>query len=197
MKLFQYRVDGRESILPKNVYADNVSNSLRKWIDYINETATTRGQDRTELKNLVNQGQLYQIKRVDNSQHLYWITLTSEGSRLTVFIDEIEITPDFIADLKYFPTENGGRKGFAASGYRPHVRFPFSQNMTSGEQIFWERDIVFPGETVRAQIRILDHETFRNALNEGMEFEFCEGANVVGTGTIVEIRNKELKKASD
>jgi len=83
-----------------------------------------------------------------------------------------------------------------ASGYRPHIRFPFSKNLTSGEQIFWDRDIVFPGETVRAQIRILDHKTFKNALHEGIEFEFCEGANVVGTGLIVEVRNDELKKAS-
>jgi hypothetical protein len=68
--------------------------------------------------------------------------------------------------------------------------------MTSGEQIFWDRDIVFPGEAVRAQMRILDHETFKNALYDGIEFEFCEGANVIGTGKIVEVRNDDLKKAS-
>jgi hypothetical protein len=195
MKLYKYRVDGRQNIFPKNVYADNVNSSMRKWVDYINEPDTP-GQDKTELKTLLNQGQPSQIKRVDNSQDTYFITLTKDNSHLTFFIDEIVITPDFIADLKYLPTDKGGRKGFAASGYRPHVRFPFSKNMTSGEQIFWDKDVVFPGDTVRAQIRILDHKTFKNALHEGIEFEFCEGANVVGTGTIVEVINQELKKAS-
>jgi len=120
MKLYKYRVDERENIFSKNIYADSVDSSLRKWVDYINEPET-RGQDKTELKILVNQGQLSQIKRVDNSQDTYFITLTKDNSHLTVFIDEIEITPDFIADLKYLPTDKGGRQGFAVSGYRPHV----------------------------------------------------------------------------
>src|SRR5688500_6838273 len=153
VKLYKYRVDKREDIFPKNIYADNVDSSMRKWMDYINEPET-RGQDKAELKTLVNQGRHSQIKRVDSSHDTYFITLAKDNSHLTVLIDEIEITPDFIADLKYFPTDKGGRKGFAASGYRPHVRFPFSRNLTSGEQIFWDKDIVFPGETVRAQIRI-------------------------------------------
>ena len=102
MKLYNYRVDGRENIFPKKVYADSVDNSLRKWVDYVNEPET-RGQDKTELKTLVTQGQLSQIKKVDNSQDTYFITLTKDNSHLTVFIDEIEITPDFIADLKYLP----------------------------------------------------------------------------------------------
>jgi hypothetical protein len=195
MKLYQYRVDERESIFPKNVYADTVDSSLRKWLNYINEPETPR-QDKAELKTLINQGQISQIRPVDNSLDTFWITLTKDNSHLTVFIKEFETTPDFIAELKYFPTEKGGRKGFAASGYRPHVRFSFGKSMTSGEQIFLDRDIVFPGETVRAQMRILDHKTFKNALHEGIEFEFCEGANVIGTGIIVEVRNEELKKAS-
>jgi hypothetical protein len=113
MKLYQYRVDKRESIFPKNIYAGNVDNSLKKRIDYVNEPET-RGQNKTELREFINHGQLPQIKRVDNSQYTHFITLTKDNSHLTVFIDEIEISPDFIADLKYLPTDKGGRKGFAA-----------------------------------------------------------------------------------
>jgi translation elongation factor EF-Tu-like GTPase len=111
-------------------------------------------------------------------------------------VDDVDIQPDFIADLKYLATEKGGRLEYATSGYRPHIRFPFSQSMTTGEQVFWEKDKVYPGEKIRAQIRILNHVTFRYALSIGTTFEFCEGSRIIGTGKIVEVVDEALKKAS-
>jgi hypothetical protein len=194
MRLFQYRTDSKDNLLPDTIYSDSLDNSFQKWVDLINDPKTV-GRFNAELKSLVNQAKVSPFQKLRGSENTYYLILTSDLSHRTVYIDDINIDPDFIADLKYKSTEEGGRMGYAASGYRPHIRFPFSKNMTSGEQIFWDKEKVYPGETTRAQIRILDHVTFKNSLTNGMKFEFCEGPRVVGTGEIVEIKNEELKKA--
>ncbi len=102
--------------------------------------------------------------------------------------------PDFIAVLKYRTTEEGGRKTPAFSGYRPHIKFEISERLTSGDQRFIGRDVVYPGETVEAEIRIVSVEFFENSLQEGMIFEFGEGPTIIGTGTIKEVINKKLQK---
>lgn len=100
--------------------------------------------------------------------------------------------PDFIAKLHYYTTEQGGRKTPANSGYRPQVKFDFSDFQTSGQQKFIGTDMVYPGETITAQITILSPSFFQNKLSVGLGFEFREGHKVIGTGKILEILNKEL-----
>ena len=60
---------------------------------------------------------------------------------------------DFIATLTYLTTEQGGRQTPAFPGYRPQVKFDFSEMQTSGQQTFIDRKIVYPGDTVEAEIR--------------------------------------------
>lgn len=103
---------------------------------------------------------------------------------------------DFIASLTYRTTEQGGRKTAAKSGYRPQVKFDFAEMQTSGQQTFIDRDFVFPGDSVDAEIKILSVDFFANSLTEGMEFEFREGLAIIGTGKIKHIINDKLKKAS-
>ena len=103
-------------------------------------------------------------------------------------------TPDFIAELRYLTTEEGGRRTPANSGYRPHVKFPFSEMLTSGQQTFIGRDSVKPGETIKAEIMILSPHFFENMLEVGMEFEVGEGQHVVAIGKLLEILNKDLRK---
>ena len=105
--------------------------------------------------------------------------------------------PDFKAKLKYLSAKDGGRKTPANSGYRPQVKFPFSKMQTSGSQKFIGTDIVYPGETVLAEITILLPQFFENQIEIGMEFDFREGATIIGTGIIIEILNEtlEMKKA--
>ena len=103
---------------------------------------------------------------------------------------------DFIADLKYLTTEEGGRQIPAFSAYRPQVKFDFDEMQTSGQQTFLNKDTVYPGDTVQAAIRIISVEHFENTLNEGMTFEFREGSRVIGTGKIIDILNNRLIKAS-
>lgn len=103
---------------------------------------------------------------------------------------------DFIATLTYKTTEQGGRKTAAKTGYRPQVKFDFEEMQTSGQQTFIDRELVFPGDTVEAEIKILSVEHFANKLTEKMKFEFREGATVIGTGIIKHIINDKLKKVS-
>jgi len=101
---------------------------------------------------------------------------------------------DFIAVLKYKTTEEGGRKTPAFTRIRPAIKFPFSEYLTSGEQIFINKDIVHPGETVEAEIKILAVDVFQNCLEEGMNFSFQEGSRITGTGRITKILNEKLKR---
>lgn len=101
---------------------------------------------------------------------------------------------DFIAELKYLTTEQGGRKTPAHSGYRPQVKFDFTEMQTSGQQTFIDKEIVYPGETVNAKIKIASPDYFAGNLTEGMKFEFREGATIIGTGQITDIINDKLDK---
>ena len=103
---------------------------------------------------------------------------------------------DFIADLKYLTTEEGGRQTPVFSGYRPQIKFDFDELQTSGQQTFLNKDTVYPGDKVEAAIRILSVDHFENTLTEGLTFEFKEGSRVIGTGKIIAILNDKLIKAS-
>ena len=102
--------------------------------------------------------------------------------------------PDFIALLKYRTTEEGGRKTAAASKYRPQVKFAFSEKQTSGQQTFLDKELVYPGETVLAEIKIVSPDFFKKSLIEGMTFEFREGDRIIGTVELIKIINPDLKK---
>ena len=103
---------------------------------------------------------------------------------------------DFIATLTYLTAEQGGRKTPVFSKYRPQVKFNFDEMQTSGQQIFIDREIIFPGDTVEAEIMLISVEYFANKLTVGMEFEFLEGSRLIGTGKIKHIKNEMLKKAN-
>lgn len=103
---------------------------------------------------------------------------------------------DFIAILKYRTAEDGGRQTAAGTNIRPAIKFPFSEYMTSGQQTFINKELVYPGETVEAEIRILSVHIFKNSLEEGMEFEFREGPRITGIGTITKIVNENLRKTN-
>jgi len=102
--------------------------------------------------------------------------------------------PDFIAKLKYLTTEEGGRNGYAASGYRPHVEFnqiPYFKS--SGSQTFLDKETVNPGEQVTAEITLASYYGYYGNINEGDIFKFFEGSRVIGTGEIVKILNEKIR----
>ncbi|NQY31300.1 MAG: hypothetical protein HRT69_17770 [Flavobacteriaceae bacterium] len=100
---------------------------------------------------------------------------------------------DFIAELKYKTTEKGGRRTPANSGYRPQLKFEFTEMQTSGHQFFIGTDTVKPGETVLTQIMMNSTYFYENKLEVGTEFEFREGARIIGFGKITKILNKVLE----
>lgn len=103
------------------------------------------------------------------------------------------LDPHFIALLTYVTEENGGRKTPASSGYRPTIKFPFYTGMFSGMQNFIGTDLVFPGDTVNAEITLLNTDHFKGKIYEGLDFEFYEGSNLIGSGLITKILNPDLK----
>ena len=67
-------------------------------------------------------------------------------------------TSDFIAELKFYTSEFGGRKTAAVTGYRPHLEFKeYPGLITTGQQIYLGQDKVEPGETVLAKISIVNN----------------------------------------
>jgi translation elongation factor EF-Tu-like GTPase len=111
----------------------------------------------------------------------YFLTFQTGDKHQVVNIDKVNKSePDFIARVTYLTTEQGGRKGYAASGYRPPLKFEGRKELTSGEQLFIDKDKIFPGETVTEEIRILSKEIFKNYLYAGQRFEVVEGPRLVG-----------------
>lgn len=102
---------------------------------------------------------------------------------------------DFIATLTYLTTEQGGRQTPAFSSYRPQVKFEFAEMQTSGQQTFIDRKIVYPGDTVEAEIKIISVDYFAGQLKEKMKFDFREGSRIIGTGQIKHIINDRLRQA--
>ena len=104
------------------------------------------------------------------------------------------IKNDFIAELKFLTSEQGGRKGNVKSGYRPHIEFDnYPENLTSGRQSYIGKEFVEPGEKALAEIAFLATKYFTKRLYENMTFKFCEGPNIIGYGKITEILNLELR----
>ena len=107
------------------------------------------------------------------------------------------MSTDFIAKLEYISTENGGRKSHMKSGYRPQIKFDFTEDQTSGKQIFIDKDIVLPGEVVVAEIILLSPYLYYDQLEVGMKYEIKEGAKIVGYGEIIKILNNKLEKMNE
>jgi len=93
----------------------------------------------------------------------------------------------FIALLTYLPSKKGKRTTPVSSGYRPSIKFPFDQGQFTGVQNFVDTDLVFPGDTVTAEITMLDKEYFEGKIYKGLDFDFFEGQNLIGHGIITKL----------
>jgi translation elongation factor EF-Tu-like GTPase len=105
----------------------------------------------------------------------------------------MNLEPDFVAELYYHTTEQGGRRTPVWTGYRPQVKFPFSDMQTSGPQRFLNNDEVHPGDTVIAEITVISNEHFKRKLYLGLEFDFREASRIIGTGKVLQVINPELE----
>lgn len=93
-----------------------------------------------------------------------------------------EHTYRFKAKITLFPTDLGGRKKPVHSGYRPSFAFN-SKKYYSGEISLIDNEILQPGESTRANIRLLPASTLR-VLKPNDSFIISEGNKNIGTGII-------------
>lgn len=101
---------------------------------------------------------------------------------------------DFIAELTFLENKEGGRKGFAKSGYRPQIQFEnYPEYSTSGQQTYIGKDLVYTGETIKTNIGIVSTDYFSKRLFENMKFDFFEGSRKIGSGVILKIENLNLR----
>ncbi|QXP58184.1 hypothetical protein [Olleya sp. HaHaR_3_96] len=137
----------------------------------------------SEIENLTNQiNEIIPIKLLTDYKEIvnkYTFTFSKKA--------------DFIAELKYRTTEEGGRTTNVHSGYRPTIKFDFSDLQTSGSQRFIRRNFAMPGETVVAEINVASTDFLTNKLEKGTVFDFREGSRIIGFGTVIKVVNEDLE----
>ncbi|MDF2553949.1 MAG: hypothetical protein K0R36_3358 [Chryseobacterium sp.] len=109
----------------------------------------------------------------------------------------MKIKPQFTAILTYLPAKDGVKTTPVSSGYRPSIKFPFDLELYTGMQNFIGTDLVFPGDTVTAEIALLKSEYVTGKIYEGLDFDFFEGENLIGHGVVTKIINPEQTNPSE
>ncbi len=99
----------------------------------------------------------------------------------------MKIKPQFTALLTYLPAKDGVKTTPVSSGYRPLIKFPFDLELYTGMQNFIGTDLVFPGDTVMAEIALLKNDHVNGKIYEGLDFDFFEGSNLIGNGVVTKI----------
>lgn len=99
--------------------------------------------------------------------------------------------PDFMGLVSL----NKDRGWPITSGVRPaHQVTP--DILTSGEQIFFEDDLLMPGESARAYIKLISPEHYPHCLSVDQEININEGARVIGKVRVLEVYNGLLLSTS-
>ena len=97
--------------------------------------------------------------------------------------------PDIEAEITFVPTEEGGRKAPAFSGYRP--QFYFGGLDYDADQEYPDVESVAPGQTARTFLRLLSPDYIVGQVFTGMEFQVREGSRVVARGRVTKILHLE------
>ena len=197
VQTFLYRTDMPDNSYQYTIHSVDIESSVGKWIKQIEDLQTqVYSFDKSQVENIKHQYLAGQFK-IQLNKEPYFLTFDTNGTFQLVNITRINKgEPDFLAKVTYLKTEKGGRQGYARSGYRPHIKFDGRKELTSGEQLFIDKEKVFPGDTVVAEIRIVGVDFFKNYLFVGQHFEVAEASHLVGHGEIIAIINHDLKHAS-
>ncbi|HMH32634.1 MAG TPA: hypothetical protein VK543_06365 [Puia sp.] len=97
-----------------------------------------------------------------------------------------EQTYRFRAKITLYSTDMGGRIKPVHSGYRPSFVFN-SKKHYSGEILLIDKDILMPGESSQATIRLLPARTIRRNLKANDAFTIAEGNKTIGSGVIEKV----------
>jgi len=196
IKTFSYRRQAEKNEFSLLIHSVDIETSFEKWLtkifDLQNEFYSFNKMEVDNIKKLYSENKIH--FHFDKAP--YYFTFPFNEKIEVVKIEQvIKSNSDIVAKVTYLTTEQGGRIGYAASGYRPHMKFSGKKELTSGEQLFVDKDKVFPGETVVTEIRMLCPDFYKKHLTVGQSFEVSEGPKLVGYGEIIEIINLELQKA--
>lgn len=100
---------------------------------------------------------------------------------------KMEKRPHFKATLIYLKTEDGGIVTPVSSGFRTVIRFPYDNRDLIANQSFLETEIVFPGDTVSADIFLLEAKEALEKIYTGIDFDLLINSNIIGSGVITHI----------
>jgi Elongation factor Tu C-terminal domain len=94
------------------------------------------------------------------------------------------------AEIYYLTTAEGGRANPVYSGYRG--QFYYDDKNWDAPQSFIDKEICYPGETVKVNIQTLSPHAHVGRFFVGKEFETREGNRVVGRGKITKIIRQDF-----
>jgi len=101
----------------------------------------------------------------------------------------MEYVPDIEGEVTYIPSEAGGRKLPALSGYRP--QFYYDGNDWDAVQTYPDVDQVMPGETARVFFTFLSPAEHFGKIQIGTIFLIREGARTLGYGKVTQLLGLE------
>ncbi len=101
---------------------------------------------------------------------------------------------DIEAEISFLPTESGGRRSPAISGYRPTHDFGLEGTLNDAAHEYVGCDSVSPGQSAKANVWFLVPQYQEGRLYPGFEFTVQEGSHIVGHGIITKVINAALKR---
>lgn len=105
----------------------------------------------------------------------------------------MEKRPHFKATLTYLATKDGGIVTPVSSGFRTIIKFPYNEKEFIASQTFLETELVFPGDTVIADVILLEAQEMLEKIYKGMDFELIINSGTIGSGVVTDIYPLEYK----
>ena len=96
---------------------------------------------------------------------------------------------DILGQVYLFKGTKDAKDVPVTSGYRPAHQIQDGVSST-GEHIYYENDVVYPGETAMAYITFLSPESYPHTLWVGKELDIKEASKVIGKATVIEVYNE-------
>jgi len=99
----------------------------------------------------------------------------------------MERKPLFRATVTYLTTDEGGIVTPVSSDFRAAIRFPYDNKELTANQTFAETEIVFPGDTISADIFLLKPAGTVDRIYTGLDFDLLINSKIIGSGLITYI----------
>jgi len=104
--------------------------------------------------------------------------------------------PDIEAQISFLPTEQGGRRSLALSGYRPNHDFGLDGMLNDAAHEYIGCESAAPGQTVNANMWFLAPQYQEGHLHPGFKFTVQEGSRIVGHGVVTKVINTALQSGT-